>query len=163
MRHSNSPCAHFSTYACSATRVCARRSARRGSAGFSLIELLVVLAIIGMIAGLVGPKVLAYLSSSRTKTAGLQLQNFKQALDLYYLDIGRYPSTAEGLTALVQQPAAVDKWSGPYLKVSDLPMDPWGAPYRYRSPGEHGAYDILSLGADGREGGTSDAADVTSW
>ncbi len=132
------------------------------SSGFSLIELLVVLAIIGLIVGLVGPKVLNYMSSSRTKTAGLQVQGFRQALDLYYLDVGRYPSTSESLVALTTQPAAVDQWKGPYLKTAP-PPDPWGAPYRYRSPGEHGDYDIYSLGADGREGGTGDAADITSW
>lgn len=134
-----------------------------GSDGFSLIELLVVLAIIGLIVGLVGPKVLNYMSSSRTKTAGLQVQGFRQALDLYYLDVGRYPSTSESLNALVQQPAAVDQWKGPYLKSAGVPVDPWGQPYRYRSPGEHGDFDIHSLGADGREGGTGDGADVTSW
>lgn len=135
----------------------------KGSPGFSLIELLVVLAIIGLIVGLVGPKVLNYMASSRTKTAGLQVQNFRQALDLYYLDVGRYPSTSDNLTALVQQPAAVDQWKGPYLKTAAVPADPWGQPYRYSSPGEHGDYDISSLGADGREGGNGDNADVTSW
>lgn len=135
----------------------------RRDAGFSLIELLVVLAIIGLIVGLVGPKVLNYMASSRTKTAGLQVQNFRQALDLYYLDVGRYPSSSENLIALVQQPAAVDQWKGPYLKTAGVPPDPWGQPYRYRSPGEHGDFDIYSLGADGREGGTGDGADVTSW
>ncbi|MDO9384541.1 MAG: type II secretion system major pseudopilin GspG [Hyphomicrobiaceae bacterium] len=133
-----------------------------GSAGFSLIELLVVLAIIGLIVGLVGPKVLNYMSSSRTKTAGLQLQGFRQALDLYYLDVGRYPTSSESLAALTTQPAAVDQWKGPYLKTA-VPADPWGQPYRYRSPGEHGDFDIYSLGSDGREGGSGDAADVTSW
>jgi general secretion pathway protein G len=134
-----------------------------GSPGFSLIELLVVLAIIGLIVGLVGPKVLNYMASSRAKTAGLQVQNFRQSLDLYYLDVGRYPTTSETLSALVQQPAAVDQWKGPYLKTGAVPADPWGQPYRYTSPGEHGDYDISSLGADGREGGSGENADVTSW
>lgn len=133
-----------------------------GASGFSLIEMLVVLAIIGLIVGLVGPKVLNYMSSSRTKAAGLQIQGFRQALDLYYLDIGRYPSTSESLGALVAQPAAVDQWRGPYLKTT-VPLDPWGQPYLYRSPGEHGDFDVYSLGADGREGGSGDAKDIVSW
>lgn len=140
-----------------------RRRDARMDAGFSLIELLVVLAIIGLIVGLVGPKVLNYMASSRTKTAGLQIQSFRQALDLFYLDVGRYPSGSENLAALVEQPAAVDQWKGPYLKTGSVPADPWGQPYRFRSPGEHGDYDIYSLGADGREGGSGDGADITSW
>lgn len=140
-----------------------KRCRPAGDAGFSLIELLVVLAIIGLIVGLVGPKVLNYMASSRTKTAGLQVQGFRQALDLFYLDVGRYPSSSESLGALVAQPAAVDQWKGPYLKTSTVPADPWGQPYRYRSPGEHGDYDIYSLGSDGREGGSGDGADITSW
>jgi general secretion pathway protein G len=131
--------------------------------GFSLIEMLVVLTIVGLLVSLVGPKVLSYVSSSRTKTAQLQIQNFRSALDLFYLDVGRYPTTSESLTALVQKPSAVNGWNGPYLKTETVPRDPWGASYVYRSPGEHQIYDIASYGADGREGGTKEDADIVSW
>lgn len=131
--------------------------------GFSLIEMLVVLAIVGLLVGLVGPKVLNYLSSSRTKTAHLQIQNFRSALELFYLDVGRYPTTSEDLSALVQKPSALNSWNGPYLKTETVPRDPWGTPYVYRSPGEHQVFDIVSHGADGREGGMKENADVVSW
>jgi general secretion pathway protein G len=135
----------------------------RGSSGFSLIELLIVLAIVGMIVSLVGPKLLNYLEGARVKTTRLQIDNFSKTLDLYFLDNGRYPTSAEGLDALIHQPAAAASWRGPYLKSEKLPPDPWGATYNYRSPGEHGKFDIYSYGSDGREGGSGDAADVTSW
>lgn len=125
--------------------------------------MLVVLAIIGLIVGLVGPKVLGYLSQSRSKTAQLQIKNFQQALDLFYLDMGRFPTTSEGLPSLIQKPPALDKWNGPYLKAQSMPDDPWGVGYVYRSPGEHGSYDILSYGADGREGGVGENSDIQSW
>ncbi len=125
--------------------------------------MLVVLTIIGLIVGLVGPKVLGYVSSSRTKTARLQIQNFRNALDLFYLDVGRYPTTSESLSALVQKPPALDGWRGPYLKSRTVPVDPWGKAYLFRSPGEHQIYDIVSYGADGREGGADDNADIVSW
>jgi general secretion pathway protein G len=132
-------------------------------AGFTLVEMLVVLVIIGLIMGLVGPRVLNYLTDARAKSAKLQIESFSNALDLFYIDAGRYPATNEGLKALVQRPAGVDVWNGPYLKGGAVPNDPWGNGYVYRSPGEHGAYDIVSLGADGRAGGDSANLDITSW
>lgn len=132
-------------------------------AGFTLIEMLVVLVIIGLIMGLVGPRVLNYLTDAREKTARLQIESFSNALDLFYIDAGRYPTSAEGLAALSQRPPGVDAWNGPYVKGGSVPADPWGNPYVYRSPGQHGNYDIVSLGADGRDGGEGSNADVTSW
>ncbi len=126
--------------------------AQRRRAGFTLVEMLVVLAIIGSIVGLVGPRVLNYLSESKVKTAQIQMENLSSALDLFYLDAGRYPTSEEGLGALVQRPAGVSSWSGPYLKSVSVPKDPWGRPYLYRSPGQNGPYDVGSLGPDGREG-----------
>jgi general secretion pathway protein G len=131
--------------------------------GFTLVEMLVVITIIGLIMGLVGPRVLNYLSESKVKSARIQIQSFASALDLFYLDAGRYPSSAEGLAALVRPTGGVAAWNGPYLKGSSVPNDPWGRPYLYRSPGEHGAYDVMSYGADGQEGGTGTAADIVSW
>jgi general secretion pathway protein G len=112
---------------------------------------------------LVGPRVIHYLGESKVKTAKIQIQSFASALDLFYLDAGRYPSSAEGLTVLVQPAGGVASWNGPYLKGGNVPNDPWGKPYLYRSPGEHGVYDVVSYGADGQEGGTGTAADITSW
>jgi general secretion pathway protein G len=142
-----------------------RRSRTKRSAqhGFTLIEMLVVISIIGLIMALVGPRVLNYLSESKTKTAKIQIESFSSALDLFFLDSGRYPTGSEGLTALVQPPGNVASWNGPYLKGAVVPADPWGHPYVYRAPGQHGAYDIISYGSDGQEGGTGAAADITSW
>lgn len=131
-------------------------------AGFTLVEMLVVLVIIGLIMGLVGPRVLNYLSDAKTKTAKLQIESFASALDLYYLDTGRYPSTTEGLAALVRRPSGGDTWNGPYLKGGNVPADPWGNQYGYRAPGQRGAFDILSKGSDGRDGGSDSAADVST-
>jgi general secretion pathway protein G len=131
--------------------------------GFTLIEMLVVLVILGLLAGLVGPQVLRYLGSAKSDTAMLQIEELGAGLDLYHLEVGRYPTTEEGLKALVEQPAGVAAWNGPYLKKKRIPVDPWGNEYHYRSPGEQGMYDLYSLGGDNLEGGESDNADIVSW
>jgi general secretion pathway protein G len=134
---------------------------RQGEQGFTLVEMLVVIAIIGLIMGLIGPRVLNYLSESKVKAAKIQMQSFASALDLFNLDAGRYPSTSEGLDALVHRTPGVAAWNGPYLKGGNVPMDPWGHAYIYRAPGEHSPFDIVSLGADGAEGGSGVAADIS--
>lgn len=129
------------------------RSIRReGEQGFTLVEMLVVITIIGLIMALVGPRVLNYLSESKVKTARIQIESFSSALDLFYLDNGRYPTSAEGLPALVQRPSNSSSWNGPYIKTATVPADPWGRPYRYRSPGDHAPYEITSLGPGGESG-----------
>jgi general secretion pathway protein G len=139
------------------------RTRRRSERGYTLVEILVVITIIGLIMALVGPRVLNYLTESKVKTARIQIVSFASALDLFYLDAGRYPTSAEGLAVLVRPTAGITAWNGPYLKGGIVPSDPWGKPYVYRSPGEHGAYEVVSLGSDGQEGGTGTAADITSW
>ncbi len=133
----------------------------RGEGGFTLVEMLVVITIIGLIMALVGPRVLSYLGESKTKAAKIQVESFSSALDLYYLDLGRYPSSNEGLGALVHAPSAPG-WNGPYLRGGLLPNDPWGHPYVYRAPGDRAPYTIISLGSDGQEGGSGTAADIVS-
>jgi general secretion pathway protein G len=140
-----------------------RRISSSASAGFTLIEMLVVLTIISLVIGLVGPRVLGYLAESRVKAAKLQIESFSSALDLLYLDAGRYPTDSEGLDALVQRPSNVAIWNGPYLKGGRVPTDPWGHAYQYRSLAERSPpYEILSFGSDGREGGTGTAADISN-
>ncbi|RJF87950.1 type II secretion system protein GspG [Oleomonas cavernae] len=136
---------------------------RRAQAGFTLIELLVVLAILGLLAAVVGPQVLKYLGSSRTQTAKVQVQNITASLELYRLDVGRYPSQQDGLAALVAAPKAAPGWNGPYLRRAEALRDPWGNSYLYKVPGEHGEVDVYSLGNDAAPGGAGEAQDVGNW
>jgi len=133
------------------------------SRGFTLVELLVVLLILGLLAGLVGPRVLKYLGGAKSDTAQLQIGEFGAGLDLYHLEVGRYPTSDEGLAALSMQPTGVNNWNGPYLKKKEVPVDPWGNAYHYRSPGENGDYDLYSLGRDNENGGEGEDEDVVSW
>ncbi len=129
--------------------------------GFTLIELLVVMVILGLLAALVGPRLFGHVGAANQKAAKTQIEMLGQALDAFRLDVGRYPSTTEGLNALVTNPG-VEGWNGPYLKKG-LPNDPWKRPYQYQSPGDHGDYDIISYGSDGAPGGEGESKDVTSW
>jgi general secretion pathway protein G len=138
------------------------RAERDREGGFTLVELLVVLVILSLIMGLVAPRVLGYLSDARVRSAKLQIDSLSAALDLFYLDAGRYPSQSEGLAVLIKRPPSVDNWNGPYLKQSTLPQDPWGHAYEYKVPGTNSPYTIISLGSDGREGGSNDAGDIFS-
>ena len=130
--------------------------------GFTLLELLVVMVIIGLLAGYVGPKYFAQIGKSEIKVARAQIDSLDKSLDQFRLDTGHYPSMEDGLAALVSRPASEAKWDGPYLKKG-VPQDPWGNPYVYRIPGEHSEYDLLSYGKDGQPGGEGEAADVTNW
>jgi general secretion pathway protein G len=135
---------------------------RRRYQGFTLLELLVVMVIIGLLAAYVGPKYFAQIGKSEIKTTKAQIVGLEKALQQYRLDVGRYPTTEQGLAALMTKPANVNKWAGPYLEKT-LPADPWGRPYVFVSPGEHGDFDISSTGRDGRPGGDGLDADITSW
>ena len=144
-------------------------SQRRGQPGFTLMELLVVLAILGLLMALVGPNVLRQLGAYRRHSqgdgrlaAGIQIKDLEQAAEMYKLDVGRYPSTQEGLEALVNKPSNATGWNGPYLK-SDVPLDPWNREYNYKYPGEKGEIDIFTYGANGAPGGDGEDADVGNW
>ena len=130
--------------------------------GFTLLELLVVMVIIGLLAGYVGPRYFSQIGKSEVKAARAQIDALEKALDQYRLDTGHYPTTEDGLAALMTKPSNETKWDGPYLK-KDVPLDPWGNPYVFKSPGEHGDFDLLSYGKDGQPGGTGEAADITNW
>jgi general secretion pathway protein G len=130
--------------------------------GFTLIELLVVMVIIGLLVGFVAPRYFAQIGKSEVKVAKAQINGIEKALDEYRLDVGHYPTAEQGLVALNTQPVGETRWQGPYLKKT-LPNDPWGQPYQYRSPGEHGEFDLYSFGKDGRPGGEGESADIGNW
>lgn len=136
---------------------------QKGEEGFTLLELLVVLGIIALLAALVAPQVLRYMSDARASAASAQLKNLQTAIELYFLDTGTYPANEAGVTALVKEPSDVPAWRGPYIKVESGLRDPWGKAYLYKFPGEHGAYDLLSLGRDGKPGGEGEDKDIQSW
>jgi general secretion pathway protein G len=140
-----------------------RKRLERGQEGFTLIELLVVIVILGILAGIVAPKFFGKVGPAKLKAAKAQIEMFGTALDTFRLDVGRYPTTEEGLNALREKPAGVEgTWEGPYLP-KEIPTDPWNRPYVYKSPGDHGDYDLISYGADGAEGGEGENQDVVSW
>lgn len=136
---------------------------RRDDGGFTLLEMLVVLAIMGLLAAIIAPQVLKYLGSSKTQTAKVQVGNLEAALQLYRLDVGRFPTQDEGLNALVTAPPTAPGWNGPYLQKTSPMVDPWGNPYGYRNPGKHSEVDVFTLGSDKAEGGAGEAADVGNW
>lgn len=130
--------------------------------GFTMMELLIVLVIVGLLAALVGPTLYQQIKPAKQSAARAQIENFATALDNFYINVGRYPTTQEGLSVLRTKPEGEQSWKGPYLK-KEIPNDPWGNPYVYVSPGRNGGYEIVSHGADGREGGEDDNADIASW
>lgn len=131
--------------------------------GFTLIELLVVLAIVALLAGLTAPRVIRYLGAAKSQAAEVQVRSLAQALELYRLDVGRYPTQSEGLAALVRRPSSAPRWNGPYLDREAGLTDPWNAPYQYRQPGRQAAFEVFTLGADAAPGGDGENRDVGSW
>jgi general secretion pathway protein G len=131
--------------------------------GFTLLELLVVLGIIAMLAGIVGPQVMKHMGESKTKAAKVQIEDLAATLDMYKLDLGTYPTSEEGLRALIESPEGAKRWNGPYLSKSKIPLDPWQNEYHYVSPGEHGKFDLFTFGADNKEGGEGEDQDIVSW
>ncbi len=140
-----------------------RPALNRRAAGFTLVELLVVLVILGLLAGIVVPNLIGRTETANIQTTQTQIEQLGSALDMFRLEVGRYPTTAEGLEALIRQPPGVSRWNGPYLRRSTIPTDAWGNEFVYRSPGEHGPYDLLSYGADGSPGGSGANAEIVSW
>jgi general secretion pathway protein G len=135
---------------------------RQKERGFTLIEILVVIIIIGMLAALVGPRLFGKVSMAKQKTAKAQIELFGTALDAFRLDVGKYPTTEDGLKALREKPSGVEGWQGPYLP-KEIPLDPWNSTYIYKCPGEHGEYDLISLGLDRVDGGEGENQDIVSW
>ncbi len=131
--------------------------------GFTLLELLVVLGIIAMLAGIVGPQVMKHMGAAKIKAAKVQIEDISTALDMYKLDIGNYPSNQQGLIALIEKPADSKQWNGPYLRKEKVPVDPWQQEYHYQQPGQHGKFDLYSYGADDKQGGEGDDQDINSW
>lgn len=136
---------------------------KQAEKGFTLLELLVVLGIIAMLAGIVGPQVMKHMGGAKTKSAKVQVEDLSAALDMYKLDVGKYPTSEQGLAALVVKPADSSRWNGPYLRKVKVPKDPWIQDYHYTSPGQHGRFDLYSFGADGKEGGEGEDQDINSW
>lgn len=145
------------------TGITDRARATHRTGGFTLLELMVVLLILTLLATIAAPRVTHYLRKAKSQTAKVQVDALSAAVDSFHLDTGRFPSSQEGLKALVDRPNETSNWDGPYLKKRDSLIDPWGRPYLYHVPGQHAEYDIYTLGSDGREGGEGDAADIGSW
>jgi general secretion pathway protein G len=140
-----------------------RAESRASQKGLTLLELLVVLAILAALALVVAPRVLKYVGKAKTETAAVQIENVASALELYFLEIGAYPVSDIGLRALVEKPTGVNGWDGPYLKKASGIVDPWGRPFKYRYPGEHGEFDVFTLGADDAAGGAGNDRDLGNW
>lgn len=144
-------------------RVRRRKARRRSEDGFTLVELLVVLGILTLLIGIATPQVIKFLAGAKTDTARLDVDRLSGVLDLYRLEVGDYPGDDAGIEALVERPPGAERWNGPYVKKADSVIDPWGRPYRYRYPGEHGVFDLYSLGRDNQEGGEGEDQDITNW